>query len=72
MIIYLAHVIFAGGFRSILVRIGIFGGVPHLVGGLLVGVGGPLLLVPVGLKLQAYYPELFGALLPVRVTRKQT
>ena len=70
MIIYLAHVIAAAGFRIILQKLGIEQASLHIAGGFLSGLIGPLLLVPVGLKLAKHYPRLARAIFPVRYERK--
>jgi len=69
MIIYLAHVIAAAGFRVIFSKLGIDDANFHLVGGFLVGFLAPLFMVPVGLKLAQYKPRLAQAIFPVRYER---
>ena len=69
MIIYLAHVICTAAVRSMLIRFGIMDVSTHLWLGSLAGVALPLLLVPVGVRLQSLYPRIAGAILPVRVSR---
>jgi len=69
MIIYLAHVIGAAGFRVIVSKLGIDDIPVHLVGGFMAGFLGPLLLVPIGLKLAERYPGFVRAALPVRYER---
>ena len=70
MMIYLAHIIFAAGFRVVLSKVGIDDGPSHLVGGVVAGMIGPLLLVPVGLYLAKYVPSVSRAVFPVRTQRK--
>ncbi len=69
MIIYLAHVIAAAGFRVLLMKLGITDGNFHLVGGFLIGFLAPLFLVPIGLRLAAWKLSLARAILPVRYER---
>lgn len=70
MIIYVAHVICAAGFRSVLIKIGVFNSSVHLWGGVLVGVFAPLLLVPAALKMRKHCPIITDIVFPVRLTRK--
>lgn len=51
MIIFLVHVICEAGFRALLIRLAIFETTPYIIGGVLAGLLGPLLLVPVAIKL---------------------
>jgi peptidoglycan/LPS O-acetylase OafA/YrhL len=44
MPIYLAHIIFASGFRIVLMKLGIEHTLLHVVGGTLVGIIGPIIL----------------------------
>lgn len=69
MIIYVAHVIAAAGFRVILMKLGVENIPAHLAGGFLIGFIGPLFLVPVGLKLAKYHPLVTRAMFPVRYER---
>jgi hypothetical protein len=69
MIIYLAHVIGAAGFRVVASKLG-FDAIPlHVIGGFMAGFFGPLVLVPIGLKLAKRYPRFVRAALPVRYER---
>ncbi|SEH32680.1 acyltransferase family protein [Magnetospirillum fulvum] len=69
MIIYLAHVIFAAGFRSTLLQFGIDDATAHILLGTVVGVAAPLALLPAGTRLQNRFPRLARAMLPVRLNR---
>ena len=70
MIIYLTHVIFGAGMRTILIKIGIFDVGTHFVLGVAAGMICPLVLVPIGLAVERY-AALFGRIaLPVRLGRR--
>lgn len=69
MMIYLAHIIFAAGFRVALSKAGIEDASLHLAGGVIAGIIGPLLLVPIGLYLGRRMPFIGRAVFPVRTHR---
>lgn len=69
MIIFLAHVILAGGLRTVLTKMGIDSIPLHVLGGVTIGLLGPLLLVPIGVKAAGISPRLARAVLPVRYKR---
>lgn len=68
MIIYLAHVIVAAGFRIVLVKLGVNDPAIHIVGGVLVGVLVPLALIPVSVYLTKINPW-FNIVLPIKMGR---
>lgn len=69
MIIYLAHVIFQAGYRSILIKLNIYNISAHLIGGTIAGVVVPLILVPIGVNLIKFNPRIFSSIVPVRIHR---
>jgi fucose 4-O-acetylase-like acetyltransferase len=72
MIIYLAHVIFAAAFRSILMKFGIMDITMHLVGGTLFGIVLPLGVIPIGLYFGKISPKIFGSIFPARIHRSNS
>ncbi len=70
MIIYLTHVIFGAGMRTLLVKLGIFDVGVHFVLGVAAGMVFPLLLVPVGLAVERHAALLARVALPVRPGRR--
>lgn len=70
MIIYLTHVIFGAGMRTILIKLGIFDAGPHFVLGVAAGMVFPLLLVPIGLAVERHAALLARVALPVRPGRR--
>lgn len=70
MIIYLTHVIFGAGLRTILVKLGVFDVGVLFVSGVAAGMIFPLLLVPVGLAVERHAALLARIALPVRAGRR--
>lgn len=70
MIIYLTHVIFGAGMRTILVKLGVFDVGAHFVLGVAAGMILPLLLVPIGLAVERHAAVLARIALPVRPGRR--
>lgn len=70
MIIYLSHVVFAAGVRSVLIKLGVTDLGLHLTAGLAAGMIFPLMLVPAGIVMRDRYPACAKAALPVRLERK--
>ncbi len=70
MMIYLAHVICAGGIRAIFLKFGIIEITTQIIGGVLAGLLMPLLLVPVGVRGQSRGLGFLKIVLPVRLKRK--
>jgi len=71
MIIYVSHIIFTAGFRTVLMKLGVFDPSIHLVAGTAVGMIGPLAMIPFSVIISRKITPLVEWVVPYKLLKKE-